>query len=1066
MPRFQAIQAANEVLSDATTKAKYDQDRRTTGLYPAFKTAGPTPGNPYAATSAYPPPPRRTQPGTWQRPAPAAGQPTGADRFTNFPRPANAMPRGKDSADRTQQFRAWQNMNSGPTPEKPRYPNPGPPPPPRSPNPQTQQQNAARPRMNRADTKIPPEEKIRAGFRYGGSAAPAAEQQTAWHAFQTANAGKPGMNSKRPQGRAPTTPRRPGGFDPNAPGSDERPAPPSTGHYVHRHKSEDFTADGFPPPPPGPPPTSAPHSPTPPQNLRPFPPRQPSSRGRTPNDEVPYAEGNRVSTPYASFIGEKLQFGDGLRRSASTRDTTRLQPESNSPSSSRARSSSPPLRQTKTADGTTNGRKQGFAPGVSSESSDGSEESSEFNPDQTESPEEKSDSSATNGRSQHTPRAPEDRPKKVPRAPSSRLNGSNLSADGPSLDSGHQSDSGRPPSMEQRPSSNNMYANPSPSANTPSARTASTPFSRTKWISDAFGSLSFGVSNAAKSAIPKWAVPSSVSPSASSSTLKRKDSGIETAASSSPTLASAQDFEHANKDPLWYQASSATRQAYLNFRTQLRALCDKDEDLNLLNVEVFLRLTATVRDGKSVGDMSCDRLLKDAIYRFPSVGLEPVSRSITDKQSSANSFHFPVNGDTFNPTKSRSFDNINTKFSPDGFSGTFMGSPGTAQQPDYFTAAGRRPSPGRRGQARRADRANTHDGGPASNGSTPGSMGPPPRPDETQAQPTTFTSPTDVKFDEQQWKSTFRDPSWTWKPEVRNESQNGSRSKTPSRKGSRLHTNSQTATTGTQEQPHIMVDEPDTASHVDPAATTTGDADAMDIDTEPPVSSIPPNAEQETATQPTSTKGPRYVSVEPSTWRKQQEAEQRSPSAARHSRNATEPQLKTNLDDLSHVEPIAKSADGLKNLADLSSTLPFQSSAAASTSTQSLRPQKLVTPNVPKAPQAPTKLTKQSWHVYALAFGTYLEHFHGFNKTMLAHFDTRQKQADTRMVNGTAWLEATGDPTSQMGWGHYLKGVLEDEAVRTVWDLGCERHLEAVKKFQDLRERVRKLVSQGALVDA
>ncbi|EME45972.1 hypothetical protein DOTSEDRAFT_70097 [Dothistroma septosporum NZE10] len=888
VPRFQAIQAANEVLSDATTKAKYDQDRRKAGLYPTFKAAPPAPGSPYATTSAYPPPPRRTQPGAWQRPSAAAGQPTGADRFTNFPRPANAMPGKNPAADRTQQFRAWQNMNSAPTPEKPRYPNPGPAPPPRSPNPQTQPQTTARPRMSRQDTKLPSEEQIKAGFRYGAGAAPAAEKQTAWHAFQTANAGKPGVSSKRPQGRAPTTPRRPGGFDPNAPGSDERPAPSSTGHYVHRHKSEDFTSDGFPPPPPGPPPTSAPHTPTSPQNLRPFPPRQPPSRGRTPNEEVPYAEGNRVSTPYASFIGEKLQFGDGLRRSASTRDTTRLRPESNIPSSSRARSSSPPLRQTKTADDNANGHNQEFVPPASSESSNSSEASSDY-PDQTESPEEKSDSSATDNRSKHTPRAPEDRPKKVPKGPSSRLNGSNLYADGTStsVDGGHYSDSGRPPSMEQRPSSNNI-------------------------------------------------------------------------------------------------------------------------------------------------------------------------------------FHFPVDGETLGPTagKSRSFDNINTKFSPDGFSGTFMGTPPGAQQPDYFSAAGRRPSPGRRGQARRADRASTYDAGPTSNGSTPGGMGPPPRPDVAQTQTTpTFTPPSDVKFDEQQWKSTFRDPSWTWKPEARSDSQNGSRSKTPIRKASRLQTNDQGTATGTQEQPHIIIDEPDPPGDGAPEAAAANDADAMDIDTDPPTTSTSPNPEQVTTRETTSTKGPRYVSVEPSPWRKQQEAQQRSPSSARPARDATEPQLRTNLEDLAQVEPIAKSADGLKNLADMSSTLPFQSSAATTANAQALKPQRLMTPAVPKAPEPPTRLSKQSWHVYAVSFGTYLKHFHGFNKTMLAHFDTREKQADTRMFNGTAWLEATGDPTSHTGWGHYLKGVLEDEAVRTAWELGCERHLEAVKTFEKLRERIRKLVSQSALAE-
>ncbi|KAK4503350.1 hypothetical protein PRZ48_004265 [Zasmidium cellare] len=1031
VPRFQAIQAANEVLSDPTTKSKYDQDRRKAGLYPTFKPNQPTPGNPYAATSNYPPPPRRTQPGTWQRPtptsAPTGAAPSGADRFTNFPRPAgNAMPRKDPAADRAQQFQAWQNMNSGNA--KPRYPYNAPPPPqpPKSPNPQTQ--NTARPRMPRQDTKMPTEEQIRAGMRYskpagpgGAGDSPAAEKQSAWQAFQQANANKPGMgrNSRR-AANANTTPRRPGGFDPNAPGSDERPAPQSTGHYSHRNRSEDLSPGGFPPPPPGPPPGSAPQSPTADKFGRPFAPQ-----GR----EVPYAEGNRKSTPYSSFIGEKLQFSsDGLRRSASTRDTTRLQPESNSTSTNRARSSSPAGRQPQTtaADGQTSGTKKPFIPGANSDSSTGTEGSSEFDPDVTETPEEMDSSASNSERPRNATFAvPKDRPKKTPKRPSSKLNGSNYSsnATSPAFEAAGAQSDGDHPTMQQRNSSQNMYASPSSFAN------HSPSFSRGKWVANAFGPNSTTRPEQRNTTIPKWAFPSSVCPGKQSKQVDIR-----------------RYHDMARQDVLWGRVSETVQTAYLMFCDELASRGVKVDQLDL-NLKNFLCLTHP-RTGKT-GAPVCDDAVAAVVARYPAVCNFTLK---ADQTSRANSFTFANDAFTSSASKSRSFDNINTKFSPDGWNGSFT----STAAPDYFAAAaGRRPSPGRRAPSSRGQgRAATADVPPRSNSNTPGDMGPPPpRPEQPASM---FTSPSDVKFNEEQWKDTFKDPSWTMPG-----TNSGTNSKTPSRKGSKLHTKTSAdgvGGDGSKAQPHIVVDDdsgrPEAGVFVDPD-------DAMDIDTTPPV--------QETAQ--TAPNEPRLYAVPKSTWREQAEQQQQTSgarkSSSRHSRQNTEPSLRTNLDDLSHVEPIAQSATGLKNLADLSSTLPFQSAATPSRTTQSSEPQKLQTPPIPRVPITPNRLTKTSWHTYALSFATYLEAYHAFNKTMLAHFDAREKQASTRLMGGSGWLEAIGgDTSSSLGFASYWKGVQEDEKVRETWNIGCEKHLEAVRQFDELRERVRKLSLQGALTDS
>lgn len=320
-----------------------------------------------------------------------------------------------------------------------------------------------------------------------------------------------------------------------------------------------------------------------------------------------------------------------------------------------------------------------------------------------------------------------------------------------------------------------------------------------------------------------------------------------------------------------------------------------------------------------------------------------------------------------------------------------------------------------------------------------------------------FTSPSDVKFNEEQWKDTFnKDPSWTMPG-----TNSGTNSKTPSRKGSKLHTKTSAdgvGGDGSQGQPHIVVDDDQGRPE---AGVSVDQDDAMDIDTTPPT--------QETA--PTSSNEPRLYAVPKSTWREQAEQKQQTAGArkvsSRHNRQKTEPSMSTNLDDLSHVEPIAQSATGLRNLADLSSTLPFQSAATPSRMTQSSEPQKLQTPPIPRVPIPPNRLTKVSWHTYALSFATYLEAYHAFIKTMLAHFDAREKQASARLLGGSGWLEAIGgDTSSSLGFASYWKGVQEDEKVRETWNIGCEKHLEAVRQFDELRERVRKLSLQGALTDS
>lgn len=304
VPRFQAIQAANEILSDPRQRAKYDADRKKQTTYGVSNNKpAASARNPYThAPSNYPPPPRRTEPTKKPRPQPQQWEtwnsarptrPTGADRFTNFARaaPTAQRPGAKEGPDaRGNMFTAWQSMNPKGRPQPP------PPPPP-------------------SDEQF-------------ARAKNAREQQSGYG--ESPNLGR--SNTTR-------TPRKTG-FDPATPGADEPPAGGTSAYYTSSRYSRQ--------PPPPPPPSDPRREMHPPPNLRrdvpppPTPPRpqqfyeDPRTRPEQTNffhakPSVADATGEsvpgmrpRMRAPYAGTSGERTAFSsDGLKRASSTRNSPR-----------------------------------------------------------------------------------------------------------------------------------------------------------------------------------------------------------------------------------------------------------------------------------------------------------------------------------------------------------------------------------------------------------------------------------------------------------------------------------------------------------------------------------------------------------------------------------------------------------------------------------------------------------------------------------------------------------------------------------------------------------------------
>lgn len=604
-----------------------------------------------------------------------------------------------------------------------------------------------------------------------------------------------------------------------------------------------------------------------------------------------------------------------------------------------------------------------------------------------------------------------------------------------------------PTAQSQKP---NMYANPSP-------------FDQKSWITAMFGSLSTSRAKPSRFKVPSWAIPGSVNPS-----LKRdKPAAVE----SLPYTTAA--------DRVYICSTKDEQQAYIRFQALLFeafGTVPSDLDMTLFNI-----LISNLRRGISTGKAELDQIVTRLLTEFPSVGIEHVSNKYANYGPSADSFSFPNSPGLFSPSthKSRSEEQINTKFSPDGWHGTFTGEPGYFAPPNGTSKSRsppRRPVSSRTASSQR--RSATMDAPNSSNAQNAeasqrpwGSDGYPKDVPPSHAAPNAGFSTAD-------WQKTFQDRSWTMPPPPPNPP---SPSKVgASAPGSRRPSRSLRPKKGQTFQSHvdgITVEVEDDDGKRDSGVPNVEDFDAMDIDDTPPAQRKA-NQPRDAPTQ-SGEKEARLYSVPPSAWRQQQEQAQQpnrhratssaSRRAQRASTSSNGAKLNTDLDDLRNVEPIARTAGpavggGFSNMSTLRDDLPNQPTAASSISSETM--QKLDLPQVPSPPDVPRRWTKTSWHYYAGSFAAYLKHQHEFDKKMLGYFAVRLQKNEELVTGGDnnmAWLEASGVTQHGVGFETYARDVRRDAEMREAWEIGCEKHRKAVREFGEGRERVRQLAQAGSL---
>ncbi|KAF6235337.1 hypothetical protein HO173_006533 [Letharia columbiana] len=300
--KFQAIQSANEVLSDPQQRAKYDAQRMRAGLLHTYTGSSSSPTRPSVPTRSpmtdFPPPPR-PPPYTATKNT-STPHSSGAQRYKDFrSRPEPASWRGASTDDpktKTSDFKAWESMRMR-TPRRGEGPIPF--------QRRTVPPKAARP------PPVPP------GRETNGKAPKdPSPRRPGWDHVQEPHAGMPSTT------RADTSrgPPQKNGFAPSSPGvGGDEPQARSAYFTVGRgERPANLRSQTHMPPPPPPLPGHAPTS----QRADPLAPFK---------DKVglnePFGNKSRISTPYHTGGGEKISpyfASPGLERSktsASPRDS-------------------------------------------------------------------------------------------------------------------------------------------------------------------------------------------------------------------------------------------------------------------------------------------------------------------------------------------------------------------------------------------------------------------------------------------------------------------------------------------------------------------------------------------------------------------------------------------------------------------------------------------------------------------------------------------------------------------------------------------------------------------------
>ncbi|KAK2768285.1 hypothetical protein FQN54_000138 [Arachnomyces sp. PD_36] len=1093
--KFQAIQAAHEILVDPQQRLKYDTDRLRAGygkLYgPPKSDFPPRPSNtkfnappqPRRAPAAPQPPPRPQQSASYQAPPSSAG----AHRYASYAKAGGQKwEKPYDEAQtRADAFRGFQNMKG---------------------NSNNNPAGGTASGWSKFDPRTGQSSAYQTTTEnWTRSGAKSRPQSGAYDAFggRAPNEQFPGMS------RSQTTKKKQG-FAPGNPGGDE-PMAKNTSAYVNTTRERPQSTYFEPAPSP-----TAKKSPLRSQQLptEDAPPKTPFMSTQT----------ERRSNQYATTGGEKTYFGRGLDRSASVRNPTanvHANPHTNppspiSPSDNRSRhhSASPKLRPD---------RSRTFSP---SDSSDTDEEPAprpkavprsrmraeklkrgyfaQYNPNQ-DSGEIFSNSMPSQNPSDGKSASQIRNPFVEANAQQNSDNPSNLNTDA----NGKTKDDGEwERSKTAQDHINDMWGFPRRnSLKTPSSGLRGQPNLNQNVNSNP------NLRAAGANGVPGPMDDSTMyGPSHKNNSKPYPQKWSEQWGFSSPSNAAAP-----KKPPIWaYPSSVLPKKGLKGQKPPAAATSESNPALKNPFLNTPLQDTVPIQSSSS----SFPKFKTATANPFPS------TNSFNNHAAAyPNSSQQPFYGNGQSPMKSRSHESINMTFSANDWNGKFEGSSEFFAPKPSSGDEHQRSSMRTRGRTNgRSRSASQSKAGAGHNTSTQ----PPPMPSSQQ-----HGQFAEGAFFADKWAQELKGDTWTF---PHNESSGyaqkpaagADRHPSPKKpiRTTKQRTNvpkpaSVSADADGEEETVYATTEGGLHPRKEYGGASSG-GEAMDIDDDIPAGrgSTGANSAQHGE--------PRLVSVEPNNpeWRASaRQGQQQPPIGVRPTTGAANDGVAAkgpsplnsaksgnnllNLSKLNKTAPFTTTNHtGINDLNDLTTTLPFESRSGNSVNNKNtsarltVRPADLALPKPPKAPVPPKfstmtnffdptqlqrpVLDQKSWDRYVAEMGAYMSEWNAFNRKMLGHFNARQETVETGLA--PRWISAVGDSSrlnldsefsldagadgvagagaadsveslvagsGKGGYNAYLRGIDEDVVVRKHWDVAWERHRACIIALGELKDWIR-----------
>lgn len=373
------------------------------------------------------------------------------------------------------------------------------------------------------------------------------------------------------------------------------------------------------------------------------------------------------------------------------------------------------------------------------------------------------------------------------------------------------------------------------------------------------------------------------------------------------------------------------------------------------------------------------------------------------------------------PIRSRSTENIDTNFSPDGYQPKFFepsptsrtGTPLRAVSPTDGSTVRQEPQVTGNGH-------NVHEGSSKTSNTTI----PPPPP------------PAHGSYSPERWAAHLEDLNF----EMQDPAQGRSRSKTAARKRLRTQApkaaNAQATVSDAEEEPTANSA---TGERLD-SSKANRDVDAMDLDEPTPPRASATASEQQTNGNAMS---PKQTNSTNTTTRQAPKLPLRADGYLQPEADA----LHLNLGDLKNVFPFAPSNEGLGNMNDMTTTLPFESCASPTKPSADTPALRHGLPHPPKFPFTPRNLTSSTCEHYLRQLRSYMDAWNGFNTDMVKVLAKRQ--AFIQESSNCNWLDIRGN-----GYEDYMKGLEEHKRARVHLETAYDHHEKNMKDLGFVRDEI------------